>query len=98
MIFPGGYVSVVFHKFSKNSLNYCSIKRVCDFVYNYFFYMHMFVYISFTESKDMTASIKFPPTEGLVKYDWIAAWTCISLFFLILTAFSVVETYVINTY
>jgi len=55
-----------------------------------------FVYMSFTDSKELTVSINYPPTEGLVKYDWIAAWACIALFFLILTVFAVLETYVIN--
>ncbi|XP_065886473.1 major facilitator superfamily domain-containing protein 8-like isoform X2 [Dysidea avara] len=41
---------------------------------------------------DMTVSIKEPATKGLVKYDRIAAWSCIFLFFLILTVFAVLET------
>ena len=43
---------------------------------------------------DMTVSAISDPTKTLEKYDAIAAWACIFIFFLVLVAFSVFETYV----
>ena len=44
----------------------------------------------------MTVSIEPDPTTLLGRYDMVAAWACIVLFFLILLIFAVMETYVYN--
>lgn len=42
----------------------------------------------------MTVSVVSNPAKLLEKYDVIAAWACIIMFFLILVVFSALETYV----
>ena len=42
----------------------------------------------------MTVSVVPNPAKLLEKYDVIAAWACIVIFFLILIVFAVLETYV----
>ena len=42
----------------------------------------------------MTVSAVSNPTKLMEKYDVIAAWACIVMFFLILITFSALETYV----